>query len=870
MGGVGLVVVVGVVCVLQGRSEAAGCALTAPHILEEEQALSEGVNIIEYDLLFNGYSSEFWSEATGPYWYNPTRFYKCSSSTAERFLLLFHYYYGMFKPLVNLGLKTQKVDVTTEPLNCLRRMSEVEIETLVKLFILNNMSPADNTSTPTASDTSVCSMRIIDDNGWGKQGYKCCRMSSAGHVTCYLVADDIWIWVLRSLIIIASVVLFLYFPLLIPKGYKLDVFSYFPETPKFVNIMTTRNPDFKVLTQKTLLVTFKKCLAMTKFRTMLSEIPTDVVHTFQVKKVDFQVGFDRILAENEPPFGILRALFDSLIRFKIRHSDPLEDCCTSRVCGQCSCRACPEWQVLLRALRTILIFALLALPAVPRLYYFCSPQLHYREVNKIMADLGLKQTYNYDINITAGTVVVAVLSAVYVLHVAVVVIDGILDRNLGKLYGELLYSNAARSSVAYNTSRIQSAVRTFVLPVKKFGIIIVPLWLVCLIISPVILLLYFIVTSPVFRIAIRVLRLLLGTCQSKRNRQEETGGRTLENLAFSTTIFAVFIVLTVGFNFLLHVCTMVIIDMVININLTMRILPVILLLIFYIRDTFSKVSSTYLSYHNTILGLMMSGKMQAVRDVAKKNIQDQENIVFEVCTQEEVHRYLGPLFSLKDGTLRMNTRGLVLFLHKDDTPYLSKKFFHLTTGINCHGGPGNVSWSVIKAIFEFCRVIVFLACLLVIVMAYGDISYISPEGQFFATFVTGLIPFALKKFFLKNDSSSRLDVENLRFTTQLDEMKNFFRQSWKIDDIIPVTDADRARPTVVPPAGNGVSTSTWNIGAVGSKSQTATHKDIDIIVDLTGVNTTEICGFEEDEADLKEDENTCGAISCVRSASVSP
>ncbi|XP_048252698.1 uncharacterized protein LOC125380957 [Haliotis rufescens] len=630
----------------------------------------------------------------------------------------------------------------------------------------SGVSDDNNATQKTVSEASVCSMRITDDNGREKHVFRCCRVSSVDHVTCYLVAHDIWILIFQFAITTLSIILTLYFPLLIPKSLNVDVFTYIPGTSKFINIMTTRNPEFKNLTPRTLLVPYKKCQAMDTFRTLISEIPRDVVYTFQIKRIDFQAGFDRFIAENEPPFGVFRTLFDCLIKFKLRHSDPFEDCCTSRICGQCSCRACPEWQDVLRAVRTITIFAVLALPAVPRLYYLCTPHLHHPEEVNIMDEAGHIDDHT---NSTTGTAIATVLSAVYVLHVVIVVVDGIFDRNLARL------------------------------------------------------------------IAHRVLRILLGTCQRERKGQEEVGGRTFE-VAFIVTIFAVFVVLAIGFNFLLHAASVVIIDMLVNIQLTMRILPVVILPVFYIRDTFGHVSSEYLSYHNIILGLIMADKMEAARDVAKNSPQNRENIVFEVCTQEDEHCFLGPTFLLKGGDLRMNTRSLGLLLHKDDTPYLSKKFFHQATGIDCRGAPGHISHSVIKAIFELSRVFLFLFCLLIIVMAYGDIGFISPEGRFFATFACGLIPFALKEFFfLKKTTVSIIDVKNLRFTTQFDDLQNTFRQAWPVHDIIPVADVDRARPTVISPSGSDGSASTSNVPVVESETQITAHKEIDLIVDLTGV-----------------------------------
>ncbi|XP_067685447.1 uncharacterized protein [Haliotis asinina] len=845
MSGIGLIVMSCHVISIKGHSHASGCVVSSadPAILEEKSDL---VYVIEYNLTFNGYPPEFWSQVAGRDWYTPYRFYKCSNPSTEKYLLMFHYYHGVFQSLVHAGQRFQEVNVTTEPADCLSRMTKEEIGALINLYIFNNLFPTSNSTPKTVSQVSVCTARITGDkdgHGAKRHAYRCCRVSSVDQVRCYMLAEDVWTGIFRLVITIASVILFLYCPLLIPQSLDVDVFTYVPRTSKFLNVMTTRNPDFKILTPRTLLVPFKKCQAMKTFSTVISKIPTDVLCTFQVKKVLFEADFDRFLAANEVPFGVFRTLFDSLIKFNIRHNDTLEDCCRGRICGQCSCRACPQWQILLRAIRAIVIFAILALPAVPRLYLLCIPRLHRPKEDKSTQHSDHEYMFDYDIHTSTGIAIVSVLTSFYILHVIIVIVDGTFDRNLYRLYRKLLCMNNERFSVTYRTKMLQSLVRNSLRPLQSFGILVLPLWLVCLFISPLTILLYFILTSPVFRIAHRVLKIIVGTCQRKRNEQEEIGVRAFE-VAFTVTMFAVFAVLAIGCNFFLHAAAVVIIDMLINITVTIRIVPILMLLVFYVRDTFRQVSSTYLTYHDIILRLIMARKMEAVRDIMNNNPQNRENIGFEVCTSEDDQNYRGPTFLLKDGDLRMNTRSLVLLFHKNDTPFLSKKFFHQATGMNCPGVPGYISGSVVKAIFKLSRVFVFLFCLQVIVMAYGDVSYISPGGQFCATLITGLIPFALRKFLLPNgidlNTLGVIDDSNLGFFTQFETLMNTFRQAWKLHDIVPVTD-DRAVSKVISPTGSDVSKLTKASEIIDTEMKIADHMEIDLIVDLTGENTTD-CG----------------------------
>ena len=60
-------------------------------------------------------------------------------------------------------------------------------------------------------------MHIGDVNGWGQLVYRCCSRDDAGNETCGEIWDDEWVWVLRAFIVIITVLLFLYFPIMIPK-----------------------------------------------------------------------------------------------------------------------------------------------------------------------------------------------------------------------------------------------------------------------------------------------------------------------------------------------------------------------------------------------------------------------------------------------------------------------------------------------------------------------------------------------------------------------------------------------------------------------------------------------------------------------------
>ena len=69
-----------------------------------------------------------------------------------------------------------------------------------------------------------------------------------------------------------------------------------------------------------------------------------------------------------------------------------------------------------------------------------------------------------------------------------------------------------------------------------------------------------------------------------------TSCRLLESVFFVLTLIAVFGVLTLGLNFLVHVLVIFLVQAIVDISFVMKFLPVIALILVYIRDSLKVVS----------------------------------------------------------------------------------------------------------------------------------------------------------------------------------------------------------------------------------------------------------------------------------------
>ncbi|XP_070175037.1 uncharacterized protein [Littorina saxatilis] len=719
-------------------------------------------------------------------------------TNSERLLLLFHYYYGLLKPYLGIGTRTVDLELRLNVSGCLNGLSSLELERRMRQFLYYDLGNATERSNAKFDDADirVCTMHVGSENGWGRLVYYCCSRNDAGNEFCSEIGDDYWVWVLRSFIVIVSVLLFLYFPKMIPKGYRVYSFYYYPPDNKSFNMMITTTPEKYKDSSKATVLSSAHWRKMLKFRAEISKLQPDVIYRVKVKRMTFECGMDRLLSETSSPVGAFRSIFDSLVRCKVRHADPLEDCCNTPVCGQLCCHFCPAWHVLLRAMRTILVLLVLALPALPILYAMAAEDLEYQELAGIYRERDLHQSYNFYPGSVFGKVIVALLSSLYLLHLILVVIDGCHDHNLATAYTQLLQVTRRKTRLQDRVSHSQSIVRKIFWPVKRFGILAIPAGIILLVLLPVILIVYLIVTSPVPKLLVHVGSLVCGKTKNRRSKTkaEMTALGLGESVLFVVTLIDVFAVLTLSVNFVVHVVVILLVQAVVDLSFVMKFLPIIILLAVYVRDSFKVVNNTYASHHNVVLRHVLNIESEDIKREADKDWHDQENKIFKIVPitaldpkgregKEEESYKRKKLFFFKNGAVRMRTRSLIMFLDKEDIPYIPKKFLTHTTTIRCPGSPGRLDEAYLKAAGRFGRTVVFLLFVLLVVLAYADMYYLSPTSTFFATLLTGAIPLILRYFFLNPGTVSKVDTSTLRFQTQMDDKVESFEQSWVVEDM---------------------------------------------------------------------------------------
>ncbi|RUS86074.1 hypothetical protein EGW08_006167 [Elysia chlorotica] len=180
-------------------------------------------NILEYDVKIVSAGQEFdLTKASSLEAYKPFRWYRTQGEGSSQLLQVNHYYFGLIWPFMDLGLDKVTVTLNVTSPACLQNLPRGEIELLLTDYFLRDFDVNPSTVERPyvkAETVEVCHMTIRNENDWGKLTYKCCGFES-DILQCRDVIEDAWVWVLRAFIMTVTVLLFLYFPAILPRGYR--------------------------------------------------------------------------------------------------------------------------------------------------------------------------------------------------------------------------------------------------------------------------------------------------------------------------------------------------------------------------------------------------------------------------------------------------------------------------------------------------------------------------------------------------------------------------------------------------------------------------------------------------------------------------
>ena len=345
--------------------------------------------------------------------YKPWKWFRTVSDHGKTLLTLSFNYDVLSLTILTIGIQRVPLKLNDYPIGCFKNLTAQDRVDLIRQRVFENFK--NKSANEQSSDSEirikrenifVCNEIIRDVNGFAEFAHSCCFRDSNDQVVCSEHEDNFWISVLYVCITLVKCMLFMFSPLLIPA----NMYTASYVASEYV-VKLTKDLKMKIFVTEstTTSVRYKHRLTMEdigewrRFRDSINELPMDRVCNVKVPEVRIKVKGKRIIPANEPPTGLLRTLYDNLIRCKIRSLDPFKACCNDSIYGslQPLVRHKCTWEDVILVVVKVLVLLMVPIPYYLRLFIYYRFEEHefaYREQS--VNELGLKQAFNpYRINL---------------------------------------------------------------------------------------------------------------------------------------------------------------------------------------------------------------------------------------------------------------------------------------------------------------------------------------------------------------------------------------------------------------------------------------------------------------------------------------
>ncbi|ESO84007.1 hypothetical protein LOTGIDRAFT_155319 [Lottia gigantea] len=751
--------------------ESINCTFSTNSLVE---AIKSTTKIIQIDLDLR--SSEQLTPIQSPNAtsFSPSRWFIVRGERTNRLLLLFYFYYGYFEPYIIVPRENINMPMST---TCFQNITSDESVVMIRK---NLLYMTDSAGRDTAfKENEVCSMFIKESGGFGILIFRCCK-SVEKDITCYDVEEDSWIWTLRVFVMTFSILLFLYFPKFIPVNLGPKTFKFRPRNKLEMSILKTKEQS----TYKSkLIIPVATMKHMSTFCDHLQNLQTGIIFNTEVQSIDLLIQRGQIISETDKAVSFRQLLYDLFIRFKIRHVDIFQVCCSASIFGnKFDNNNIVPWHRCLRRVRTIIIYMCILLPALPLMFILCLPNTNIINLGMAIRSRGLLEAHSFHLGPFVGQILTGFVFVVYLLHVIMVLSMDSFQNELFEVIG--IYEKDTTKVVTEKGHVTRALMSLF----TKYGLLAVPVLPILIMLSPILIILYVVVTAPVIKILIRQFTKLCGFHKLSSMMGSKCGPKL--SLFLFISLLSVFVILTIGINFLLHCLCVIIVNVLINWYFAMSLISIVVLIVVYVRDSAKRLEGQYNNYFKAIFKEIMAFKTDQITLEANKSVLNQSAMAFQVTEQDVMDveiqlngTKINPFkWDIKHDCLRFKTSGVVLFLDKRDVPYIPKRLFEEMTYMDCPGCPGPLINSLCQSFKDLGGIGIFLLFLFLLVMSYGEALSVTPTTRFFATLATGLVPLLLRSFFFSGGNTSSLNTTTLRFKNHFLHTLLTFEKRWKVSD----------------------------------------------------------------------------------------
>lgn len=748
-----------------------------------------------------------------------------STYTQGLTLLQLPFQYDVYSfSILNFGVDEIGAEIQDFPQGCLGELPQEESMFTVRRFmfeILNNGKPM-----PT---TSLCNLVVRSVDGAARLMTHCCKVDATGNIECKDDEAGTWISILYWLLSGLYLVFFLCSPLFLPQSmynaaYVMSEYMVKLKDPVRLKLYVSDSLDSVVKHRWRLLASDIK--AWKKFVNTLQYIPVNETVPIQVSELQIKVKGKRIFEGNSPPSGLLQSLYDNFIRCKVKNINPFTDCCESSIYGKCADKFINyniTWHTCMKIFIKVLLLILLPAPFYIRVfvfYYFESERYEERRINALINQLETEYDFKTDTFLQYLTPVHPMFITAYLIYLLSGVIISFSNESAREKMKNVIRGSLQNMREVTYVSGVQMLTKLALNPFKTFGILgflIAPFyWILVVPLGLILFLFYSIPTAyliiaicrhsfqqfPIFekpksfipkkasekfksltsKLAANPFAVIDKTEMQPTTRKEQILRTIYLVLAISfclSVLFAYTLILSECLIFFLKIAAFTMMGIIVNAGSTLKYVTMAMLVLLYMHDCYQDVYQNYVTFTKDIIEIL-SDRAENIKEVASLSADEQNNAAFQV-TLPKTATPIRTTFNNDKGEPRWNCGHLSLFLDKYDTPRLPLRLFQRMCEIQTWGSPGLVSINLLRATRKFLTIVIFLAFVLVVVLAFGNVYRVSSANQTLATMAGGFVPLLLKNVF--SSRVVKLNLKTLSFKGQMDEVLTAYSQNWPISDL---------------------------------------------------------------------------------------
>lgn len=788
------------------------------------------------------------------YTYKPWKWYRTISEHGKTLLTLSFNFDVLSLSILTIGVERVPLKLKDFPEGCFGKLTAEERVVLIRDRVFDNFQKkkvkkpqgVEEELPPTDGDepqfTFVCNEFVRESGGYARFANKCCTRDSNGNITCSDHEDNFWITVLYVGIGLVKLMLFMFAPLLVPS----NMYTASYVASEYV-VKLTKELKMKIFVSEseTTSVRFKNRLTAEdisdwrRLRESLETIPKETICDVKVPEIRIKVKGKRIIPANDPPTGLLRTIYDNLVRCKIRRLVPFKECCSSSIYATLQPLFAHKitWNDLVMIFIKVVCLFLLPLPFFLRSFiYYRFEEAELNSRRQLLKQLGLKFAFNpFRMNfIQYFTPSHGIFITAYCTYILSGLVIG-----FSKEYVKDKLKSIARSAFhdmqnVSRTSVLQIVLGFLLWPFRKIGLLaLVTCPIISALTAPIWVSVFILYTVPTIYLAYRLIyhtRKKLGTdlgmfeSDKPFGRAKQKVYRVHKRLAkidknvhikrqafseeekyspcisgygrlsalrrllvqvavsmfFLLVLFSSVLLFIEAAGVIVEVLVFTMMGIIVNAGTTLKYVSMVLLVIVYMHSCYDNVYENYLMFNQTVIEDVME-RVEDLKKIASLPSSMQENAAFQVKPVEAVDE-IPTTFNPEKKEPQWRIGHLLLFFDSFDTPRIPLNLFKKLCEIRVHGAPGPVYINLLKATGKFSIIVVFLFFVMIVVMAFGSAHQMSSTNQTLATLAGGFVPMLLKN--VLSSKGARLNLKTLSFKGQIDEIISEYKQNWPIYDFV--------------------------------------------------------------------------------------